>query len=532
MTHQEFIEAVAKGVKKYAPAYGIKVHSPIIAQAILESGWGESKLAATYHNYFGLKCGTKWKGKSVNLNTMEEYTPGTLTKISDNFRVFGSMDEGIKGYFEFIQIARYQNLKGITDPRKYLETIKADGYATSSTYVENNMRIVNQYNLTQYDSENKGVSEMSYSRSAVVNLVNSWVGKNESDGSYKSIIDLYNSKPPFPRNTKMEYGWAWCACTWSAVAKALGYTAIMPVEISCYYLMEAAKKMGIWVENDGYTPSIGDAVLYDWDDGGAGDDTGTPDHVGTVTYVNRAAGYFVVTEGNASNMVKKRTVSINGRYIRGFITPKYTTMGTPDPVQAEGKSVDTVAHEVIAGKWGNGDQRTTALKAKGYDPAAVQKRVNEILNGPAKKAEPAAPVAPGVSSRKVESTCYATGSDPTISGRYITTADLYCRNDAGTNKRALCLIPKGTVVNCYGYYSTFGGVRWYYIQTVVAGVTYVGFSSSKYLEEGMSATGSSDLPPICHRRTPENGILRRTEQLNCSRMFNKTGVLRTAIIEQ
>ena len=38
MTHQEFIEAVAKGVKKYAPAYGIKVHSPIIAQAILESG--------------------------------------------------------------------------------------------------------------------------------------------------------------------------------------------------------------------------------------------------------------------------------------------------------------------------------------------------------------------------------------------------------------------------------------------------------------------------------------------------------------
>ena len=120
MTHQEFIEAVAKGVKKYAPAYGIKVHSPIIAQAILESGWGESKLAATYHNYFGLKCGTKWKGKSVNLNTMEEYTPGTLTKISDNFRVFDSMDEGIKGYFEFIQLARYQNLKGITDPRKYI----------------------------------------------------------------------------------------------------------------------------------------------------------------------------------------------------------------------------------------------------------------------------------------------------------------------------------------------------------------------------------------------------------------------------
>ena len=79
MTKQEFITAIAGYVEKYAYVYGILVHSPIIAQAILESGWGESKLAATYHNYFGLKCGTKWTGKSVNLTTQEEYEPGTLT---------------------------------------------------------------------------------------------------------------------------------------------------------------------------------------------------------------------------------------------------------------------------------------------------------------------------------------------------------------------------------------------------------------------------------------------------------------------
>lgn len=138
-------------MKKYASGYGIKVHSPIIAQAILESGWGKSKLAAAYHNYFGLKCGTKWTGKSVNMTTQEEYTAGTLTTIKDNFRVYDSMEEGVKGYFEFIQLSRYQNLKGITDPLKYLETIKADGYATSSNYVENNMNLVTQYGLTQYD---------------------------------------------------------------------------------------------------------------------------------------------------------------------------------------------------------------------------------------------------------------------------------------------------------------------------------------------------------------------------------------------
>ena len=52
MNKQEFITKIAKYVKKYANSYGIKVHSPIIAQAILESGWGESRLASQYHNYF------------------------------------------------------------------------------------------------------------------------------------------------------------------------------------------------------------------------------------------------------------------------------------------------------------------------------------------------------------------------------------------------------------------------------------------------------------------------------------------------
>ena len=151
MTKQEFITQIAGYVQKYAPQYEIKCCSAVIAQAILESGWGGSRLAAQYHNYFGLKCGTKWTGPSVNMATQEEYQPGTLTTIKDNFRVYGSMEEGVKGYFEFIQLSRYQNLKGIKDPQTYLETIKADGYATSSNYVANTMAVVNQYKLIQYD---------------------------------------------------------------------------------------------------------------------------------------------------------------------------------------------------------------------------------------------------------------------------------------------------------------------------------------------------------------------------------------------
>src|SRR5574344_159800 len=173
---------------------------------------------------------------------------------------------------------------------------------------------------------------MSYSRQKVVDLVESWEGRKESNGTHKYIIDIYNGHSPLPRNTKMQYSWAWCACTWSALAIKLGYTPIMPIEISCYYLIEQAKKMGCWQENDAYVPSPGDAVLYDWDDNGVGDNKGNPDHVGTVIYVNKASGYMVVMEGNYSNAVKRRTISLNGKYIRGFITPKYTsnTVSTPE----------------------------------------------------------------------------------------------------------------------------------------------------------------------------------------------------------
>jgi hypothetical protein len=219
------------------------------------------------------------------------------------------------------------------------------------------------------------------SRNAVVTLARSWLGKNEEDGSYKSIIDIYNSYTgKFPRGIKMAYGWAWCAATWSALAIRLGYTDIMPVEISCYYLIEAAKKMDIWVENDGYTPKPADAVLYDWEDSGRGDNTGVPDHIGTVESVNTAAGTFTVIEGNYSDAVKRRTMKINGRYIRGFICPRYDTDGTaPGGYDAAKKSVAEVAREVISGAWGNGNERVTALKNAGYNFSEVQEKVNALL---------------------------------------------------------------------------------------------------------------------------------------------------------
>ena len=156
MTNSEFIEQIAKYVKKYAYVYGIEVHSPIIAQAILESGWGKSTLASKYHNYFGLKCGSTWKGKSVNMITKEEYKVGTMTSIRDNFRVYDSMEDGVKGYFDFINTSRYSNLKGVKSPEEYALRIKFTGYATSSRYVDNIMRVIHDNKLTRFDRNGDG----------------------------------------------------------------------------------------------------------------------------------------------------------------------------------------------------------------------------------------------------------------------------------------------------------------------------------------------------------------------------------------
>ena len=156
MDKESFIQKVAEKVRKYAPLYGIEVHSPIIAQAILESGWGSSVLASKYNNYFGLKCGGAWTGKSVNMQTSEEYEVGVHTQIRDNFRVFEDFDDGIRGYFEFINYSRYANLKGVTSPEEYCRRLKADGYATSSKYVDNIMRVIRDNKLTRFDRNGDG----------------------------------------------------------------------------------------------------------------------------------------------------------------------------------------------------------------------------------------------------------------------------------------------------------------------------------------------------------------------------------------
>ena len=174
-----FIEELAGYVIKYAPQYGICVHSPIIAQGILESASGTSNKVKIEvdgktewrHNYFGLK----WRNNRCEISndyfeewTAEQNKDGSYKNIVSKFCKFKSLEECVIGYFQWTNIPNYSNLKGVTDPETYLKNIKEDKYATSKNYVQNLMNVIKKYDLTKYDQIAK---EESMSRSSLVDYV-------------------------------------------------------------------------------------------------------------------------------------------------------------------------------------------------------------------------------------------------------------------------------------------------------------------------------------------------------------------------
>lgn len=90
------------------------------------------------------------------------------------------------------------------------------------------------------------------------------------------------------------------------------------------------------------------------------------------------------------------------------------------------------------------------------------------------------PVAP---TKTVVASEPADKKDSKLAGTYITTGNVHMRDDAGVTKKSLCVIPKGTKAECFGFYSTSSGVKWYYIQVTLNGIQYTGFTTSRYLQK-------------------------------------------------
>lgn len=287
----------------------------------------------------------------------------------------------------------------------------------------------------------KGVTGMTENqlRQNVANIINGWMGATKGTAKHLEILSIYNNYKPLARGYKVQVNDAYCATTVSAAYIKAGIAQYIGTECGVGKYIDIAKAKGIWVENDAYIPQIGDACVYDWDDNGVGDCTGAGDHIGIVTKV--ASGSFTVTEGNMSGgKVGTRTMKVNGRYIRGFICPKYA--------------------EIVKALDGSASAATTSTS-------------------------PVSPVSTASTSKEVKAKGVASSFSKALAGAYTVTAasGLYLRDGAGTNHAKLALLPKGTRVQNYGYYTALSGVNWLYIQVIYQGVKYTGFSSAQYLKK-------------------------------------------------
>jgi len=155
MVKSEFIKMLgSKAINVYSK-YKI-LPSLIIAQGILESGWGTTTLATEYKNYFGLK----WYNDSVcrpygavDMNTKEEYEVGHVTEVVSAFCVFDTIEESIDCLCRwYTERTKYERLIGETDYKTACTLVKECGYATDSQYTSKLIRIIEENNLTEYDN--------------------------------------------------------------------------------------------------------------------------------------------------------------------------------------------------------------------------------------------------------------------------------------------------------------------------------------------------------------------------------------------
>lgn len=153
MTKSEFIPTIAPLVQAENKKRGNPLFSSVvIAQAICESGWGQSKIMMKANAIFGIKATSSWKGKVYNANTQECYDGSTYTNITACFRAYNSLAESISDYFELILgLSRYQGAINTSSPLECITAIKNGGYATSPTYINTIMSIINSNDLTKYD---------------------------------------------------------------------------------------------------------------------------------------------------------------------------------------------------------------------------------------------------------------------------------------------------------------------------------------------------------------------------------------------
>ena len=177
------------------------------AQCILESGYLTTELATDANNCFGMKAslsgntwsGSAWDGNSVYMmKTGEQNTDGSYVSITADFRRYNSIEDSINDHSAYLLGAingsqkRYEGLAGCTDYKKAVQIIKDGGYATSLDYVQKLCRVIEQWNLTQYD-----VAVATAPTTALYRVRKSWLDAASQKGAFR---DLGNAKACADKN--------------------------------------------------------------------------------------------------------------------------------------------------------------------------------------------------------------------------------------------------------------------------------------------------------------------------------------------
>ena len=173
--------------------------SVLLAQFILESGYGKSELAQNANNIFGMKCslsgniwsGSSWDGKSKYAKkTQEQNKDGSYDTITADFRKYPCIEDSIADHSAYLLGAmngkklRYDGLKECTDYKRAVQIIRDGGYATSLDYVEKLCSIIEKWKLTDYDAKESGGGEVI----RWYRVRKTWVDSKTQKGAYK-ILD-------------------------------------------------------------------------------------------------------------------------------------------------------------------------------------------------------------------------------------------------------------------------------------------------------------------------------------------------------
>lgn len=162
IAHQQFIQNLVPSSQKAYQLYQV-LPSISLAQAILESDWGESGLSQNYYNLYGVKAGVS--EPSVQLET-SEYIDGKWITIMAPFRVYNSWSESVEAHAKLLTYGVDWNPKlyePVLKAKNYKEAAHAlqkAGYATDPTYAQKIIHVIETYHLAQYDQlQEKSVKE-------------------------------------------------------------------------------------------------------------------------------------------------------------------------------------------------------------------------------------------------------------------------------------------------------------------------------------------------------------------------------------